>query len=238
MIAYDNVYKYHHQGKTIHKVLLCFDKEFVNFKTDWQVFDYSDLCSFIQSNYNFKDKSDKTIFIKHYVTFLKEKYIIPFNKIKAKNANIEELLNGYDNFWTLIIYNMIQNAIEKNTERKNYSIVSFSGRQHSPGIRIEIKNRKLKPFDIDFWVWYELQDSKMRIKISGRAYNQKNNFQSKMTNAGFCKAHFVNRNFSSKNSFTLYQEKIEDLSSIENIAKQFIDFKNNIEERLIKNTCN
>ncbi|RZJ92385.1 MAG: hypothetical protein EOO20_01970 [Chryseobacterium sp.] len=56
----------------LNKILVCFDKRLVHFKTDWKVFDYEDLLQYIKLNYDISTGDDKSIFIRHYANFLEE----------------------------------------------------------------------------------------------------------------------------------------------------------------------
>lgn len=91
-------------NKKLVKILLCFNKDLMNFEIDWKVIDYGDLLPLIREAKDRLSDSDKKTFINHYIDFLEEYY----NKYKSLDrTSVKYFLNQNNKdskFWIKLIY--------------------------------------------------------------------------------------------------------------------------------------
>lgn len=221
------------------RYLVVFDKTINYFKNppqNWTIIDYRDivkLCKKISTT-NIEKDSVKIIFINHYIDFLTNKYLNKFNNL-LQNKDVAQILSKGGTFWNLIFYELIKVKIQKELSN-DYIVKTFSGRQRTPGLNILIENINFLPIKTTDSVWYELQNNLMKLKFGEKAYLDRDKLISLMIEKGFDKHNFAKKGSKKEpNSFTLYQEPIDAVNiSIDNIAEQFIKFKNNIENKMGK----
>ncbi len=227
----------------VHKYLLTFDKSIVNLSPDirdnWKIIDYKQILEFCKSVIKTDLLSnDKRLFIEHYVLFISS-YIADFHKLNSDSSFINEKINSTDRnstFWKVIIFNLIKLKTEQILDYDNYGIHVFAGSQKTPGLYIWTKNPERYIFKNVGSVWFELQDKKLRLKLGKQGISQRNELADILNKSGINLdlTGFVRKPSENANSFTLYQENLE-ITTVENIAQQLVNFKNKFEDILLNN---
>ncbi|MGI4867768.1 MAG: PD-(D/E)XK nuclease family protein [Janthinobacterium lividum] len=117
LIDYDIIYESYHSGKIKYRFLFCFDKALIDFKSDWVVFDYQDLLSFIKNNYFQIEDDAKLLFIKHYYDFLKEYYEHYKQLVHNGEAMFMNSFNSEYKFWLRLFYSALRLELTKYFEK-------------------------------------------------------------------------------------------------------------------------
>ncbi len=137
------------------KILFCFDKNIVKFKTDWVIFDYKDLLIFLRQDYKSKNHTDEHIFVKHYISFLSY-YIETYKDLKSNcNHLYESNLSKDDKFWVRLLNSQIAMEFEKEFPDKNFDFVINTGNAGIPFLDIIPKH------------WEEKTKEKLLIEFQG-----------------------------------------------------------------------
>jgi|SRR5690606_1988757 hypothetical protein len=142
---YDKVFKKKFDKSTeLKKILFCFDKNIVNFKTDWKILDYKDLLEFLKENYTSKSKDDESIFVKHYTLFLEE-YIETYKNLKLKcNQLFNKQLTKDEKFWVRLLNSQIALEFEREFSTQNFEFHINPGNTAVPLLNILPKHWKEK----------------------------------------------------------------------------------------------
>lgn len=141
---YNKVFEANFDKKqTLKKILFCFDKNIVNFKTDWTIFDYNDLLQFLKKEFESKkEKNDEVIFVKHYISFLEE-YINKYEQLKDICHNLfNSSLSNDDKFWIRLLNSQIAIEFEKKFSDKEFDFVINPGNASVPVLNIIPKHWK------------------------------------------------------------------------------------------------
>lgn len=110
---YETCYRFQYPGRKIHKALFCFDKELVNFTSDWLVKDYSDLLIFLKENCLSHEDFEKRLFIKHYYEFLST-YYEQYQHVKTDAKFLFDKPDSKHNkFWLRLIYSALHVKLTK-----------------------------------------------------------------------------------------------------------------------------
>jgi PD-(D/E)XK nuclease superfamily len=108
--SYDEIYNHHHSEKRFYKFIFCFDKELIEFESDWKKFDYRDLNYFIKSNYKGVGP-DKAIFINHYSSFI-EDYCRKYDEYKINCIKLfSNSIQNEDKFWLRLIFSALHSKL-------------------------------------------------------------------------------------------------------------------------------
>lgn len=237
--SYNNLYNIQHKDKQKHKFLLCFDKSLVSFTTDWVVFDYNDLLSFIKENYFDNKDTVKSLFIKQYHEFLSAYY----EKYKLLTSNSKSLFQKpYDNenkFWLRLIYSALHLELIKYFKTKNIS-VRFDlnpGSTSVPLLNIIPENWKVNgkelliQFQGDDLKFYSHSNDKTFIEnivLKAKDEFQKGEVEFKKMTKREANTYFV---FKTKLTTKMNDNNNFNLTSIMNAV---ISYYNDIDEKVIK----
>jgi len=123
---YNRVFKSHFDKVIkINKILFCFDKRIVNFPTDWQIYDYADILSYLKKNYHLDGQDDKSIFIRHYFRFL-EDYFTRYSKLDQTCHQLFHLgVTIEEKFWIRLLNSKIAMQFEQEfCDREFYMVIN------------------------------------------------------------------------------------------------------------------
>lgn len=109
---YDKILKKHHKDKIIFRLLICFDKSFVENYQGWIIADYSDLLLFIEKHYNMDSQEDHSIFIRHYYNALSD-YFQQYRRLGEDFRELfSDLFNDSNKFWLKLFYSALKVRLE------------------------------------------------------------------------------------------------------------------------------
>lgn len=237
--SYNNLYNTLHKHKQKYKFLLCFDKSLVSFQTDWVVFDYKDLLTFIEENYFNNKDTEKSLFIKHYHHFLSNYY----EKYKLLTSNCKSLFqNPYDNenkFWLKLIYSALHLQLVKYFKTKNI-LVRFDlngGSTSVPLLNIIPENWKVNGKEL--LIQFQGDDLKFYSHSNDKTFIE--NIVTKAKNE-FQNGEVVFKKMTKReaNSYFVFKTKLTTLMNdsnnfnLANIMNTVISYYNHIDEKVIK----
>jgi hypothetical protein len=105
--SYDSIYDHYHKDKRKFKLLFCFDKTLVSFKSSWLIYDYSDLLEFISKNCLENTQPIKQVFIKQYYEFLNE-YFLHYKSLSKDFRPLFENSGKVENkFWLRLCFSAL-----------------------------------------------------------------------------------------------------------------------------------
>lgn len=235
---YDKVFNsIFNKEKNLTKILFCFDKSLITFNTEWQIYDYSDLISFISKNYDLSERSDEAIFIKHYYLFLNEYYNGYKNILENSKILFDKFVSNDDKFWLRLLNSQVVLYFQNKFNLNQFEFLTNPGNTSTPLLNIIPKK------------WKEITGEELLIQFQGKDlkfYIHSDNKERIQNIINYCSDKLWDKNIELKklskrkeNSCFIFKVNINDMVNenytFENLIKVIEDFYNNIDSKIINN---